>query len=618
MIGGGGIDAALLDINLDGKMSYPVADELASRGIPFVFSTGYGGEDLPDGYEGVPLLKKPFRRSGLGDALAGWGRNPIECLSVAERGGHTIRQTCTTLMRRRGGAETSAVQRDVCGDVDGLGRGPRLERSAEPGLSILLLESDIEVVAAVSTLLRSIFGDCSSCDWVSDAAQGVELMRQGNYDIVLFAATPKTGDAAQFVCSSMSSGCGGRIIVLADNDNTDLDLRAMEAGAADCIPKDELTPGILERSIRHALLREFSIARARRKIARLSEELARLNALRDANRRFVDEACHDFRSPLMAIQEYSLLIAEGLAGDVNKEQSEFLEIILMRVGQLGHMVDAILDASRLESDLVSVKREEQAPAKLIEQARPTLEQLVKSRNSEIRFSVADSLPNVFADADSVGRIIVNLVTNAYKFAGEHGEIEIWARLSSDEGSVTIGVTDHGPGIASGRVKLIFERFKPVEDGSGLSKAGFGPGLHVASELARVNFGTLSVESEPEKGSTAAFTLPIFDADLLVPLHFDFLKTSRHGFQYVLIAVATVGERADPDTFVQVERFLNRQVRSYDLLLRLHDNSWLVCIACDEDDLAGTTGRIECARTEHNRNHPDHALPVTLPPEGTRS
>ncbi len=76
IIGGGGIDAAILDINLDGEMSYPVADELTSRGIPFVFSTGYGGEDLRDGYEGIPLLKKPFRRSGLGDALAGLETQP--------------------------------------------------------------------------------------------------------------------------------------------------------------------------------------------------------------------------------------------------------------------------------------------------------------------------------------------------------------------------------------------------------------------------------------------------------------------------------------------------------------------------------------------------------------
>ncbi len=76
MIGGGGIDAAVLDINLDGEMSYPVADELASRGIPFVFSTGYGAEDMPDGYEGISVLKKPFRRSGLADALASLGAQP--------------------------------------------------------------------------------------------------------------------------------------------------------------------------------------------------------------------------------------------------------------------------------------------------------------------------------------------------------------------------------------------------------------------------------------------------------------------------------------------------------------------------------------------------------------
>ena len=64
------IDAVVLDIDLHGHASYPIADELAARGIPFIFSTGYGAHILPEGYEGFPLLKKPFRRSALGDALA--------------------------------------------------------------------------------------------------------------------------------------------------------------------------------------------------------------------------------------------------------------------------------------------------------------------------------------------------------------------------------------------------------------------------------------------------------------------------------------------------------------------------------------------------------------------
>jgi len=64
------IDAAVLDIDLHGRASYPIADELATRGIPFIFSTGYGAQCLPEGYERFPLLTKPFRRSVLGGALA--------------------------------------------------------------------------------------------------------------------------------------------------------------------------------------------------------------------------------------------------------------------------------------------------------------------------------------------------------------------------------------------------------------------------------------------------------------------------------------------------------------------------------------------------------------------
>ena len=64
------LDGVVLDINLNGKMSYPIADELAARGIPFIFSTGYEQQSLPAAYEGRPLLKKPFRRAALGDALA--------------------------------------------------------------------------------------------------------------------------------------------------------------------------------------------------------------------------------------------------------------------------------------------------------------------------------------------------------------------------------------------------------------------------------------------------------------------------------------------------------------------------------------------------------------------
>ena len=63
-------DAAMVDVNLDGRTSYPVADALAARGVPFVFSTGYSGQSLNDGYRDRPVLGKPYREADLVEVLA--------------------------------------------------------------------------------------------------------------------------------------------------------------------------------------------------------------------------------------------------------------------------------------------------------------------------------------------------------------------------------------------------------------------------------------------------------------------------------------------------------------------------------------------------------------------
>jgi signal transduction histidine kinase len=487
----------------------------------------------------------------------------------------------------------------------------------DAGLRILLFDSDIDAAETAGATLHEIFGDRCHWECVGDISRTVELMRRGEHDVYLFAEDTSAGDAVDFVRSRVGEGCHMPIIVLTKEGDSNLDLKLLDAGAADCIPKTELTRGILERSIRHALLRQHVIARTRNENVALAREITQLNTLREAKHRFVDNACHDFRSPLTVIKEFSSIIAEGLAGDVNEEQAEFLEIILTRIDQLSHMVDAILDASRLESDLIGVQREEHALEALIAQAEPTLKQQAKSQGAEIQFSIDEGLPTVFADPDNVGRIIVNLVTNACKFAGEGGVVQVWARYEPDASAVMIGVTDNGPGIAPEHVKLIFDRFQQVESNSEVGKKGFGLGLHIASELVRVNFGKLSVESEPQKGSTFAFTLPVFDIDTLIPRHLRFLKTSRHGFQNISIAMVTAGGTDEPEALSELERFLNRQLRPYDLLLRLSDGGWLMCIACEESDLTNVTGRIQRSHAEHNCNRPGGALPdIGFRPIGT--
>jgi len=65
-----GFDAAMVDVNLDGSKSYAVADALAARGVPFLFSTGYSGQSLKDGYRDRPVLGKPYRNAELAEAIA--------------------------------------------------------------------------------------------------------------------------------------------------------------------------------------------------------------------------------------------------------------------------------------------------------------------------------------------------------------------------------------------------------------------------------------------------------------------------------------------------------------------------------------------------------------------
>ncbi len=266
---------------------------------------------------------------------------------------------------------------------------PDRESFAAQDIRILLFDEDPTSAATIRGVLHEAFGDGCVCDWVSDREEAAEQIRVGSHDVHLCVDGPQGGDALALVRASVDAGNTAAVILLAPAANADFDLKMVEAGADDYMILDGLTAGALERSIRHALIRQARFAKALQEIAGLTGEKTRLNILRDANHQFVENACHDFRSPLTVIKEFAAIIEEGLTGEINEEQTEFLQIILTRVDQLSQMVDGILDASRLESDLIGVKREEQSVASLVEKVRPTLEQKAVASNVAIEFDVPE-------------------------------------------------------------------------------------------------------------------------------------------------------------------------------------------------------------------------------------
>ena len=169
-------------------------------------------------------------------------------------------------------------------------------------LRILLVEPDQARAEGIAMQLRDVLGDRCSREWVDDPAQAVDFMQKNAHDIYLIGDDEGAGSVANIVRAGIRAGCRGPIIVLSGNSDAQSDLAAVAAGAADYISLDDLTPGLLDRSIRHALIRHQQKALSRSEIEALTTEKTLLNLLREAHHRYVENACHDFRSPLTVIK----------------------------------------------------------------------------------------------------------------------------------------------------------------------------------------------------------------------------------------------------------------------------------------------------------------------------
>jgi signal transduction histidine kinase len=131
--------------------------------------------------------------------------------------------------------------------------------------------------------------------------------------------------------------------------------------------------------------------------------------------------------------------------------------------------------------------------------------LVAAKQQHLTITIAPDLPPVSADSARLQQVLINLLTNAYKFTPEGGTITVDATAAAEH--VSIAVRDTGIGIAPEHAKVIFEPFRRVETGYARSQSGTGLGLALSRRLVELMGGTLTLESAPEAGSTFTVSLP---------------------------------------------------------------------------------------------------------------
>jgi two-component system, NtrC family, sensor kinase len=220
---------------------------------------------------------------------------------------------------------------------------------------------------------------------------------------------------------------------------------------------------------------------------------------------FLANMSHELRTPLNAVIGFSEVLSEGMFGDLNEKQDEYLKDIHASGQHLLSLINDILDLSKIEAGRMELELTDFHLPMALDNALTLVRERAGRRSIALQVSVDERLGEVRADERKIRQVVLNLLSNAIKFTPEGGRIEVGA--VPKDGSVEVSVSDTGVGIAPEDQDAIFEEFRQV--GTAEKKAeGTGLGLTLCRKFIELHGGKIWVKSQLGAGSTFTFTIPV--------------------------------------------------------------------------------------------------------------
>ncbi|MFA5101311.1 MAG: PAS domain S-box protein, partial [Candidatus Omnitrophota bacterium] len=233
--------------------------------------------------------------------------------------------------------------------------------------------------------------------------------------------------------------------------------------------------------------------------------------LRDAvvtKSKFLSMVSHELRTPLTAIKEGINIVLEGLAGDLNAEQKDFLETARRNVDRLARLINDVLDFQKLESGKMQFSFQEHDINDVVREIARAMDAVVKAKGLALNVKCDDSLRKIQFDRDKIVQVLTNLVNNAMKFTPQ-GSITLMTQATG--ATVTVTVQDTGPGIKPEDLPKLFQSFQQLGDEK-VRKGGSGLGLVISKEIVEHHQGRIWVESKVGEGTRFMFALPKHDIE----------------------------------------------------------------------------------------------------------
>ncbi len=249
--------------------------------------------------------------------------------------------------------------------------------------------------------------------------------------------------------------------------------------------------------------------KAEEEIQKLNRELelkvVDLEAVTRMKTEFLSITSHELRTPLTPMKAQLQMLEEGYKGGLTDKQRESVELILRNLTRLDNLIKDILDISRIEMGRIKLRFEAMSINDVAKEAMIMQEPFAKEKEINVVTDLAE-LPSVVGDSERLRQVIGNLMNNAIKFSDNGSEVLIGSKREGDK--VLFRITDYGVGISEEDKEKLFKPFSQIDSSMGRKRGGSGLGLAIAKGIIQAHNGDIRVESEPGKGSTFYFTIPL--------------------------------------------------------------------------------------------------------------
>ena len=256
---------------------------------------------------------------------------------------------------------------------------------------------------------------------------------------------------------------------------------------------------------RHAIAHSQELEKATTELKQANERLTELDKLKDD---FISTVTHELKTPLTSVRSLTEILHDNPALDLDQRKN-FLSIIVKETERLSRLITQVLDFQKIEAGIADWDFAHININDIIADALAASAQLLRDRHIKLDQELFLLSKSILGDRDQLMQVMMNLISNAIKFCDQkNGKIKI--KLTTENDSLRVDVTDNGIGIHKKDQEIIFEKFRQAKIESKGRPAGTGLGLTITKQIIEFHHGRIWVKSRPGKGTTFSFTLPLIN------------------------------------------------------------------------------------------------------------